>query len=468
MAVPNKHSVLDGFEIYREQVLSQPWADGLRADEVSEYLKGLADYRFASLSYRSEHPYPYLQPRGGYPTFEKQKALSEALDEAGADFIPLTIDSHTRHNDYSKADQLLRDSLEEGKDLLNGYPLVCHGYESTRRLYENVQKPICLRHGTPDARLLVETAIASGLTEIEGGGLVYSLPYSENFPIDRSIIYWQYVDRLCAEYSTPERPIHRESFGPLSATMVPPMIVIAVELIELLLAAEQGVKSFSVSFGQTGSFSQDIALAKVLMSMARDYLDRFGFSDVDVYLVYHQWMGDFPMERDKAGDLIAMSAVIARLARADKIIVKTRDEALGLPTAQSNCDAVRDVRYIFEKFPVTGAVTSEAIEEEAELIGGEVRHLMDAIFNMEGDAFWESVYKAVRDGMIDIPFAPHRMNANKMLTTRDRYQAIRISEPGNVPMCSQDRAKETSLLKLNSDEDAGFFNKMIKDIHVMN
>ena len=36
MAVPNKHSVLDGFEIYREQVLSQPWADGLRVDEVSE------------------------------------------------------------------------------------------------------------------------------------------------------------------------------------------------------------------------------------------------------------------------------------------------------------------------------------------------------------------------------------------------------------------------------------------------
>ena len=148
--------------------------------------------------------------------------------------------------------------------------------------------------------------------------------------------------------------------------------------------------------------------------------------------------------------------------------MKTRDEALGLPTAQSNCDAVRDVRYIFEKFPVTGMVTSDAIEEETDLIAGEVRHLMDAIFNMEGDAFWESVYKAVRDGMIDIPFAPHRMNANKMLTIRDRYQAIRISEPGNVPMCRRDRDKEMSLLKLNGDEDAGFFNKMIKDIHVMN
>ena len=38
-------------------------------------------------------------------------------------------------------------------------------------------------------------------------------------------------------------------------------IAIAIEIIEALLAAEQGVVSFAVSFGQTGSFVQDIATA---------------------------------------------------------------------------------------------------------------------------------------------------------------------------------------------------------------
>ena len=38
-------------------------------------------------------------------------------------------------------------------------------------------------------------ALASGIAEIEGGGLCYCLPYSEGFPLDRCLLYWQYVDR---------------------------------------------------------------------------------------------------------------------------------------------------------------------------------------------------------------------------------------------------------------------------------
>ena len=102
-----------------------------------------------------------------------------------------------------------------------------HGHELTRELYRGLDKPVSLRHGTPDARLLAEVAIASGIAEIEGGGICYCLPYSEGFPLDRCLLYWQYVDRVCALNSTPERPIHRESFGPLTATLVPPAIAVA-------------------------------------------------------------------------------------------------------------------------------------------------------------------------------------------------------------------------------------------------
>ena len=44
----------------------------------------------------------------------------------------------------------------------------------------------------------------AGITEIEGGGISYCLPYSEAFPLDRALLYWQYVDRVCALHSTKE------------------------------------------------------------------------------------------------------------------------------------------------------------------------------------------------------------------------------------------------------------------------
>ncbi|MEF8760050.1 MAG: hypothetical protein V5B36_10070 [Candidatus Accumulibacter sp. UW25] len=262
MARPSDKARLRHTDRQREQVLAHPLARGLCPDEVGRFLAEVPQRRFPSVAYAQRGRLPLIQPRGGVPLFDAQLALTKALSDAGADFIPLTIDSCTRHNQYDTAMQLLRRSEEEGHSYLNGYPLVCHGHELTRQLYAGLDKPVSLRHGTPDARLLVELAIGSGIAEIEGGGLCYCLPYSEGFPLDRALLYWQYVDRICALYSTPERPIHRESFGPLSATLVPPAMAIVIEIIEALLAAEQGVLSFAVSFGQTGSFTQDVATAQ--------------------------------------------------------------------------------------------------------------------------------------------------------------------------------------------------------------
>ncbi|MDP1535139.1 MAG: hypothetical protein Q8L92_16310, partial [Rubrivivax sp.] len=333
MARPSDKARLTDIERQRRQVLSHPLARGLAPAEVAGFLQQLPRRRFPSVVYAERGPVPLIQPRGGVPLFDDQLRLTQALDAAGADFIPLTIDSCTRHNQYDTAAQLLRRSEEEGRSLLNGYPLVCHGHELTRQLYTGLDKPVSLRHGTPDARLLIEVAIASGIVEIEGGGLCYCLPYSEGFPLDRALLHWQYVDRVCALYSTPERPIHRESFGPLSATLVPPAIAIGIEIIEALLAAEQGVLSFAVSFGQTGSFIQDVATARVLRKLAREYVDEFGFGAMQLRLVYHQWMGQFPMQRERAAALIAGSALVAGVIGADKIVVKTVDEALGVPRA---------------------------------------------------------------------------------------------------------------------------------------
>jgi len=467
MATPNRKNQLDDISLYRKQVLTSPYANGLDIEEVGHFLDGINDNRFASVKLTEQKQKPFLQPRGGFPTFVSQNKLSEALYQAGADFIPLTIDSNTRHNAYSRAGVLLERSEEEGKNYLNGYPLVNHGFALSRQLYTNIDAPISLRHGTPDARLLVEIAIASGITEIEGGGLVYTLPYSEDFPIDLSLIYWQYVNRVCALYSTNKRSIHRESFGPLTATMVPPVIVIVIELIELLLAAEQGVTSFSVSFGQTGSVTQDLAIGSVLRTLAHKYLNLFAFENVKVSLVYHHWMGAFPQDRNLALGLITTSTLIAKLVNADKVVLKTQDEAFGIPTIQANCDAVRLAAYVLNKTAITGQLDSVAVLNEIDLLSSEVEYLLNAIFNIPGEVFWESVFQAVIRGYIDVPFAPHKVNANLLITQRDPKFAIRILNPGRIPISEESLCQERGMLSKNSDLNNKLVSKLLSDINIM-
>lgn len=467
MAVPSSDARLDDISRYRERVFAQPLAQSLNRDEISEFLKSLPPHRFAPAAYARRNGIPCIQPRGGFPRFESQLALTRQLDEAGADFIPLTIDSYTRHNQYDTAGELLLRSEDEEKDYLNGYPLITHGFQLTRELFTGIDKPISLRHGTPDARLLVETAIASGIVEIEGGGICYCVPYSEGFPLDRALLYWQYVDRICAVYSTAERPIHRESFGPLTATMVPPAIVIAVQVIEALLAAEQGVLSFAVSFGQTGSMIQDIATARVLRNLTREYLDQFGFSGMRVFLVYHQWMGQFPHNRIKAAALICGATLVSSIIGADKIVVKTVDEALGVPSAGVNAEAVESVRYLLQTYRCAQPLTSPCVENEVELVESEVRAVLQSIFDLPGQVFWESVFRAFQLGYLDIPFSPHADSANRLLSMRDVNGSIRIVDRGSVPISDRDAERELELMSAKSGQTKKSYLQLLADINMM-
>ena len=467
MARPRPEAALVGIETTRRQVLSHPLARGIAPDEVRDFIAKLPRNRFPQEAYARRGTTPCIQPRGGVPLFEAQHRLTRQLSEAGADFIPLTIDSYTRHNQYETATQLLRRSEEEGKDYLNGYPLVSHGHELSRELYTGIDKPISLRHGTPDARLLAEVAMASGIVEIEGGGICYCLPYSEGFPLDRCLLYWQYVDRVCALNSTPEYPIHRESFGPLSATLVPPAIAVTVQIVEALLAAEQGVKSFAVSFGQTGSLIQDIATARVLRELTAHYLNEFGFGDVRSYLVYHQWMGQFPHQREKAAALISGSALVAGVIAADKVVVKTVDEALGVPRPDVNAEAVDTVRYMLNIFSCAAPMSSPLIDREAALIESETRSILGAIFKLSGDAFWESVFRAFQMGYLDVPFSPHADNANKLVSMRDANRSIRISDRGNVPISDADAQQERELLAASNTRSDKTYRQLLGDINMM-
>jgi methylaspartate mutase epsilon subunit len=446
----------------REIILSNEYVDSFDFAEVAEFVTNASKELFISHHFARREKM-LVQPRGGFPTYQQQFALYEYFVEANVDVLPLTIDSNTRLNDYATAKKMLRLSEENDMDMLNGYPLVTHGYRTTRKMITHFDKPVSLRHGTPDARLLIETAIASGIFEIEGGPITYLLPYSKNFPLDKAFLYWKYVERVCANYSQLNEPINRESFGPLTATLVPPAITIVIQLLEMLLSLEEGVKSFSVSFAQQGSMNQDIVTGAVIKKLARHYAQEIDCGDAVINLVYHQWMGAFPIKEDYADQLINLSTVIASMVGADKIITKTRQEATGIPTKEANAKTVADTQYCLR---ILNGLPSVVDEEEEEMLTLQVTAIMEAVFNDPADTLWRKVFNSIKSGVIDVPFSPHIINKNEMITIRDAEKNIRIIERGNVPIPDRCFEYEKSRCDLSKDTTS-IVNDIIRDIGIM-
>jgi len=446
----------------REIILNNEYVDNFDFAEVEDFVKNASKDLFISHNFKTKNKM-LVQPRGGFPTYDKQYALNEFFVKANVDVLPLTIDSNTRLNDYATAKKMLRLSEENEIDMLNGYPLVNHGYRTTRKMITHFNKPVSLRHGTPDARLLIETAIASGIFEIEGGPITYLLPYSKNFPLDKAFLYWKYVERVCANYSKLNEPINRESFGPLTATLVPPCITIVIQLLEMLLSLEEGVKSFSVSFSQTGSMNQDIVTGAVIRKLADYYAKEINCEDASIHLVYHQWMGAFPQNKDFAEQLINMSTVIASMVGADKIITKTREEASGIPTKEANAKTVANTQYTLR---ILNGLPKIADEEEEENLTQEVMDIMSAVFNDSADTLWRKVFNSIKNGTIDVPFSPHIINNNEMITVRDKNKNIRIIKRGKVPISDKCFKYEKSKCDLTKDTTS-IVNDIIHDIGIM-
>ncbi len=446
----------------RKIILGNEYVDNFDFAEVEDFVKNASKELFISHHFKIKNKM-LVQPRGGFPTYKKQFALNEFFVEANVDVLPLTIDSNTRLNDYATAKKMLRLSEENEIDMLNGYPLINHGYRTTRKMITHFNKPVSLRHGTPDARLLIETAIASGIFEIEGGPITYLLPYSKNFPLDKAFLYWKYVEKVCANYSKLNEPINRESFGPLTATLVPPAITIVIQLLEMLLSLEEGVKSFSVSFSQTGSMNQDIVMGAVIKKLAKHYANEINCGDATINLVYHQWMGAFPTNKDFAEQLINMSTVIASMVGANKIITKTREEASGIPTKEANAKTVANTQYTLG---ILNGLPNIVDEEEEEILTLEVKAIMEAVFNDEADTLWRKVFNSIKNGTIDVPFSPHIINHNEMITIRDANKNIRIIKRGNVPIPDRCFEYEKSKCDLTKDTTS-IVNDIIHDIGIM-
>lgn len=472
MDIQNKRISDAEFEALRKEVLTQwPTGKDVNLDEAIAYHKAMPASRNFSqkLIQAKKDGRTLVQPRAGVPVVEEHIKLMQYLEKNGeADLLPSTIDSYTRQNRYEEAENGIAESIRLGRAMLNGFPAVNHGVAKCRQVVESVNVPMQVRHGTPDARLLTEITFAGGFTSYEGGGISYNLPYCKNIPMERTIRDWQYVDRLTGLYEEMGVSINREPYGPLTGTLVPPCISHAAAIIEALLAAEQGVKNITVGYGQCGNLVQDIAAIRTLEELTDEYLHKYGYDDVTVTTVLHQWMGGFPADEAKAFGVIASGSLTAALAKATKVIVKTPHEAVGIPTMEANAQGLRCTKQVVNMM-IDQTFADAHLEEEKEIIRKETRCIVDKCFELGGGDIAIGVCRGVEAGVLDVPFAPCRANAGLMLPCRDNEGAVRILNTGNLPFT--DELKDFHASKINERAKAenrkASFQMVIDDVYAI-
>ncbi len=473
--VKNKKIPLDEFLKKREQILMH-WPTGsselLDFETAKAYLKAVPDEKnFAKVLRKAKaEGKTLIQPRAGVALLDAHIELLNFLHKEGrADFLPSTIDSYTRQNRYANAEDAIKQSEKQKRSLLNGFPAVNYGVEGCQKVFEAINIPVQARHGTPDARLLSEIIHAAGWTSNEGGGISYNIPYAKSISLEDTIRYWQYCDRLVGYYAEAGIELNREPFGPLTGTLVPPSISHTIAIIEAILAAEQGVKNITVGYGQCGNINQDIAALKTLDSLTNYYLKLFGYDDVFVTTVLHQWMGGFPKDEAASMALISLGAMVATLGGATKIITKSPHESQGIPTKEANAEGLRASKIMTTLLKEQTYPKNDLLEQESDLIKKEVKTLLYATLNIGKGDFAEGVIKAFEHGLLDIPFAPSEMNQGKILPARDAEGNIRILEFGNIPFDDETKTFHKKALekraKLENREVS--FQMTIDDIYAV-
>ena len=437
MEIRNKRLTVDEFMKQRADVLAQwPTGKDVDLDEAFAYQRAIpAGKRFSQKLRKAQaERRTLIQPRAGVPLIDEHIQLLSYLETNGeADLLPTTIDSYTRLNRYEEADVGIKESMKLGKAMLNGFPAVNHGVVGCRRVTEAVKSPVQVRHGTPDARLLAEITLAGGFTSYEGGGISYNIPYAKSVSLERTIADWQYVDRLTGLYEESGISVNREPFGPLTGTLVPPSMSHAVAVIELMLAAEQGVKDVTVGYGQLGNLTQDVAAIRTLPILAAEYLEKAGLSGVNVTTVLHQWMGGFPQDEAKAFGVIGWGSAAAALAGATKVIVKTPHEAMGIPTMEANAQGLRCTKQLISMLADQPMPQTDELSREMEVILDETRAILSKCYELgDGDIALGTV-RAFQAGVLDVPFAPSRFNLGKILPARDNLGAVRLLDTAGLP-----------------------------------
>lgn len=373
-----------------------------------------------------------VQPRMGFGDHQKMREGLKQVKRAYANTIgTLTIDSYTRVNNYQGAS----DALRSGYDL-NGYPIVSYGSAINKRVLKGVQDdvfPVQVRHGTAIPLDIFKVMVDSGIEATEGGPVSYCLPYSR-LPLEKAIEAWRESCLFLGDQARQGVICHLESFaGCMLGQLCPPSLLIALNILEGLFFKQCGLKSISLSFAQGTNTGQDVAAIKVLRQLASEY-----FSDIDWHVVVYAYMGVFPETVVGAYKLIKESARLTKMTGCERLIVKTPAEAHRIPTVKENIASLLLANEVAKN---TSIMVNEYDTEEEARIYAQADQLIQAVLNI-GSNLGESLLKAFKLGVLDLPYCLHRDNANKSRTFVDQKGYLQWASLGRMPISKNNLPRE--------------------------
>jgi methylaspartate mutase epsilon subunit len=247
--------------------------------------------------------------------------------------------------------------------------------------------------------------------------------------------------------------MHREQPGFLTGTLIPPGVGIAVAVLEMLMAAGQGVKHYSMGLCQSLDLFQDVAGLWALEEVGREYLNRLGYGEVFFSIATHQWMQAFPADEPRAYAIIILGGVIAALSGATQIITKSTHEAEGIPTKEANADGVKATRMAIGLMRQNRLPATPAILQEKQIIVLEARAILDKALEMgDGDPVLASL-RSLQAGVLDIPWAPNEHCAGRVIPVRDASGAVRYLDPAGLPLPAEVLSYHREMLKRREERD---------------
>ncbi len=390
-----------------------------------------------------------LQGNYGFPSLQEHRAFYKELANAISDkdmIFTLTIDTADE-----KTRTLQTVSLKEMREFVIEAP-----------------GPVQIRSGKSDQRLLVEKALASGVTDIVGGAITNSAYSFERISLEKGVGYWKYVDKLIALYWEHGVTINKEISLPLTGNLIPPSLQLALIILDGLISWENGVKSLTLAYNQGGNLCQDISAMRVLPILFQEYLKKLsqisqgstrtstdnpnnsdnqynqdnevGNHNIPDYsTTLATWSAGFPDSPDKGYAIITMAGIVAALGKADKIITSSPEKGKG---------DIDPYSYIQGSKTTVQSIEMASCQSNNNLVcSKEYQHLYQSVKSIVDDvlkisdsekiSIAQAVLTNFNNGKLDVPFSSMIENQGHVLPFRAVDGSVRYFDCGNLPLPRQ-------------------------------
>ena len=434
-------------------------------DEAVEYHKKMSDARNLSkaLQKAKSEGRVLIGNRFGFATDEDTiEAACYIRDEGGCDFLGITTDTYTRRAEFDAAQKALEESKRVGRSLLNGFPASLYGVKGTRRVYEVADLPISSRHGasTPQFHYLI--ALAAGATEANIGIVLDGFCAPGYAHISETLKNVQFTARMIGWYE--ERGVsivcHSEGYA---GSLCPPYITVASDIIEMLLAAEQGVINHDVMYAAQHCIVQDVAALKVLSKLADSYLKKYGYRG-NITTSLNTFQEVSPPDQARTLADILLNVMSAKWGGVTRIMGKSADEGLGMPTKEGQAMSMRAIRAMLNLLGNQPNPEGEESKIECKMIEDGTMAVLDKVFDIGDGDLASGTLKALEAGILDFPFSPSRYCRGKLLVARDTWGAVRVLQPGNLPISKEMLEYDREKLALRRRSVAKDYQMIIEDV----